>query len=177
MWWRISCWRQVAGTRQSTVSPSANCFKLSHCTIKNEFANPIEVWIFVPLRSVLSCNLILVLEIICPDNTDFFYANSERFFTIYMIAAINRPVCYKGVCMVCCTYNHGINVFLVDAFSPINIGFSIREFLCTKRKVFFIYIAQGYHIFRTNCAKVGFASSPGANQGNVKLIVGGVRTK
>jgi hypothetical protein len=60
-----------------------------------------------------------------------------------MFASVHCPDVDEGVCMVCGGTNDGINILLVEAFSPILICFSFRELIGGFGEVFGVDVTEG----------------------------------
>src|ERR1043165_1286435 len=73
--------------------------------------------------------------------------------------------------------NHGLDIFLLQAFAPIEILLGIWKFPCAERQVLLIDIAQGNHVFLGEAFKVSLAPAPGSNQGHVQLVARRIGTE
>ncbi len=79
--------------------------------------------------------------------------------------------------MVRCAAHNCIDILLLKAFAPIDIPLRIGEFAGAELKMLVVHVTQRHHVFSRQPAEVGLSASPGANQGDVQLVAGSIRSK
>src|SRR5262245_43323381 len=177
--WRFAFGGQIAGAWQSTISPGTCFHQFTNGAVSDHFTDAIEIFMFMALGANLRGKFVFVLEIGCSNHSRFFDAIGQRLFTINMLASIHGPICNEGMRVIGGAANHRFNIFLFETLSPIDILFSVWSFqlLGPKRQVLLINITKGHNVLSRKTAEVSFASSPGADQGNIQLVAGSLGAK
>ena len=119
-------------------------------------------------------SLVLVLEIVGADHAGLLHAVGERLFAVDMLAAVHRPVGDEGVRMIGGAADHRLDVLLVEALPPVHVLLGAGELLRPKGQVLLVDVAQGDDVFLGEAVEVGFAPAPGADEGDIQLVAGGV---
>ena len=165
---------QVSGLGDLAIAPGAHVFEFADCTIEDEFSDTREVFDGVSLGTNLSGEFVFVFQICGADDARFFNGIGEGFFAINMFAAIHRPVRDERVGVIGGAANDSVEVFLVEAFSPINVVLCLRKFFGGESQVFLVDVAECSDIFTGYPAVMRLTASPGANEGEVKFVAGGI---
>ena len=126
------------------------------------------------LGADLGRELALVLEIVGADDAHFLHAIAERLFTVDMFAAVHAPVGDESVGVIRGAADNRLNVLLVEALPPVHILLGAGEFLRSKSQVLLVHVAQGNDILAGEAAEVRFGAAPGADEGNIELVTGGI---
>jgi hypothetical protein len=94
-----------------------------------------------------------------------------------MEVALQRPVRDEGVRMVGGADDHGIEALVVQALPPVHVSGRIRETLQRVREAGFIHIAERHDILLADRVVVCEAAAPDADEGDVELVAGRVRSE
>src|ERR1035437_10388299 len=171
---RVARGGQVAWLAKLPVAPGADFLQLADRAVLNEFADAVEVLIFVALSADLGGQLGLVLEVVGADHAGFLHAIGEGFLTIDMLAAIHAPIGNKSVRMVGGAADHRIAVLLVEAFPPVHVLLRPGELLRPKGEVLFVYVADRDDVLAGKTVEMGFGPAPRAEEGDVQLVAGSI---
>ncbi len=165
---------EIAGPGELPVAPRGDGFNLSDGAIAYEFANAVEVFVFVALGAALGGDVGSVFQVVGPDDSGFFHAVGEGLFTIDVVAAVHGPVGDERVGVIGGANDNGVDVLLVKALPPVDILLGLGKAFGTEGEVLLVDIAQSDHVFGADGTEVSFASPPGSNQSDVEFIGGGV---
>ena len=91
-----------------------------------------------------------------------------------MQVAVQRPVGDEGVRVVGRADDHGVEVLLIEALPPVDVGLGLGEPLQGVGKALFVHVAQRDHVLVGQRVVVRQAAAPDADQGDVELVAGGV---
>ena len=151
------------------VAPGVYILELANGSALNQLGHTVEVRIGMPLCTLLGGQLTFVLEIGLAHGTGFEDAVAERLFTIDVHAAIHRPDRNEGMVVIGRAADHGLDIFLFEALSPIYVLLGVGEFLGGERHVVGVDIADGHDVLGLEVVVVGFSSAMSANQCNVEF--------
>ena len=111
-----------------------------------------------------------VLEVVCADDACFFNGVAQGLFAVAVQAAIQRPIGDESVRMVRSAANHGIDVLLLEALAPIDVGFGFRELLGGGGDVLLVHITQGHDVLARDRAKMREGPAPCTDHGYIELV-------
>ena len=73
--------------------------------------------------------------------------------------------------------DHRVDVLLLKAFPPVHILLGVGELPRPEVQVVLVDVAEGHHVLGGHPAEMGLTSAPGADEGNVEFVAGGVRSE
>ena len=129
------------------------------------------------LRADLRGQLVLVLEVVRPHHAHFFNAVAQRLLAVDVLAAVHGPVGHERVRVIRRAADHRLDVLLLKAFPPVHILLGLGEFPRPEVQVVLVDVAEGHHVLGGHPAEMGLTSAPGADEGNVEFVAGGVRSE
>ena len=150
-----------------SVTPHVYVFQGADRPIENCLAHTVEVRVAAALHTHLGSHLVLVLQVISADHAGFIDTVRQRFFAVDVHSSIQRPVSDERVSVIGRAADDCINVFLVEAFAPINVVLGTGENLGGFGESLFVDVAQGDHVFFSDGLKVRPAPASCANDGDV----------
>src|ERR1035438_6323996 len=119
------------------------------------------------LRANLGGELVFVLEPGSANDTGFLHAVDQGLFTIDVLAAVHRPVGDKGVRVIQCAADDGVNVLLLKTLTPVRVALGLGEFLADGSQSLLVDIAQGDNVFVGSSLEVISRAVPSGDQGDV----------
>jgi hypothetical protein len=83
----------------------------------------------VPLHADLRGQLVLFLQPVRPHDARFLDADRQRFLHVHVQITIECPIGDERMRVVGRAADHGVEVFLVEAFPPIDVGLGLGKSL------------------------------------------------
>ena len=149
-------------------------FRLADGPVADQFPQAVEVLHGVSLHADLRGKLVFPLQPVGPHDAGFLDANRQRLLHVDVQVAIERPVGNEGVGVVGRAAKHGVNVFLIEALPPVDVGLGVRESLQGVRKPLLVHVAERDHVLVRQHVVMRQAAAPDADQRDVQLVAGGV---
>ena len=166
---RLALGGQVAGTANLAVAPGVGRRKVADRAVANQFADAVEVRVGVPLHADLRRQLALLLHPVGPDDASFFHGDGQRLLAVHVQIAVQGPVGDEGVGVVSRANDHRVQVLLLEAFPPVDVGLGLGEPLEGIGKPLLVHITKGDHVLFGQRVIVGLAAAPDADQRDVEL--------
>src|ERR1043166_1049623 len=171
---RLAFGRQVPGPGKLAVAPGADLLELTNGAVADELAHAVEVLKGGALGADLRGQLVLVLEIIGADRASFLDAVGQRFLAIDVFAAVHRPIGHEGVRVIGRAAHDRFDVLLLQTLTPVHVVLRVRELLGGKGQMLLVHVAEGDDVLAGDAGEMDFAATPGADQGDVQLVAGGI---
>jgi hypothetical protein len=96
----------------------------------------------------------------------------ERLLAVDVLAAVQGPYVDEGVRVVGRGADDGVDVFLVEALAPVDVGLGLRVGLGGLLEVVGVNIAQGDDVLARDLVQVAPAAPAHADAGDVELLAG-----
>ena len=133
----------------------------------DEFPDVVEIGIKVALRTALGGQFVLFLHVGIADHASLFHAIGQRLFAVDVESPIHRPNGNEGVMMVRRADDHGVEVFLVQALTPILVLLGFWELLSGSGESLGIDVAESDDVLLFQHVEMSRGSSPTADKGDI----------
>ena len=139
---RLALRGQVAGAANLAVAPRIGRRQLADGPVADQFADAIEIRIGVPLHADLRGKLVLFLHPVRADDAGLFHADRQRLLAIDVQIAIQGPIGDEGVRVIGRADDHGVEVFLLEALPPVDVGLGLGEIASSASGKRFSFTSQ-----------------------------------
>ena len=171
---RLTLCGQVAGAADLAVAPGIGRRQVADRAVEDQFAKAIEVLHRVPLHAHLGGQLVLLLQPVRADHAGLFHADRQGLLAVDVQIAVQGPVGDEGVGVVGRADDHGVEVFLLQALPPIDVGLGLGEPFQGVGEPLLVHVAEGHDVLVGQRIVMGQAAAPDADQRHVQLVAGGV---
>ncbi len=171
---RLPLGGQVPGAANLPVAPGIRGRQAANRAVADQFANAVEIRIRVPLHADLRGQLVFLLQPVRADDAGFFHADRQRLLAVNVQIAIQGPIGDEGVRVVGSADDHGVQVFLLQALPPVDVGLGLGEMLQCIGEPLLIHVAKSDYVLVGQRIVMGQAAAPDADQRDVEFVAGGV---